>query len=280
MANCLVAAMDYVALGWRVFPLAAGSKQPLPGTSGFKDASNDYVTVAHWFVDRDHNIAVATGKGSGIVVLDVDQKHDGYESLGKLVDEVGESVMATRIHRTAGGGAHLIYRYPTGLEIGRKINAFKRLNMPGLDVLGDDGYAVLPPSTIRGGGPPKMDHYGAERVYTVLDDDPVVDAPAKFYELLSKAQETSRISGPAGRGDSIVAPARHGTAGIVNWLASVPPGDQDNACSWVARALRDEGLRAEEAADLLWSAMSQMQTSGRPWTESDVRRHIRSAYQR
>lgn len=279
MVNCLVAAMDYVALGWHVFPLAAGSKQPLPGTSGFKDATNDYVTVAHWFVDHDHNVAVATGRNSGIVVLDVDQKHDGYESLAKLVDEVGDDLLHTRIHGTAGGGSHLIFRYPLGLNIGRKINAFKRLNMPGLDVLGDDGYAVLPPSTIRPDGPTKMDAHGGERVYTLTADDPVVDAPAKFYALLASAQGP-RISGPAGRGDAIVAPARHGTAGIVNWLASVPPGDQDNACSWVSRALRDEGLRAEEAADLLWSAMSQMQTSGRPWTESDVRRHIRSAYQR
>jgi putative DNA primase/helicase len=264
--------MDYVSMGWHVFPLAAGSKQPLPKTNGFKDATNDYTTVARWFTNRDHNIAVATGERSGLVILDVDQKHDGYESLGKLVDEIGEGVMCTRIHRTAGGGCHIIYRYPQGLSIGRKINAFKRLNMPGLDVLGNDGYAVLPPSAVT-------DDNGRERVYTVLDDDPVIDAPAKFYELLARASGPS-ISGPQGRGDSIAAPARHGTAGIVNWLASVPPGDQDNACSWVARALRDEGLRPEEAADLLWSAMTQMQTSGRPWAESDVRRHIRSAYQR
>jgi hypothetical protein len=271
--------MDYVSMGWRVFPISAGTKTPLPGSRGFKDASNDYVTVAQWFVDTDHNIAVATGKDSGIVVLDVDQKHDGYESLGKLVDEVGEDIMATRIHRTAGGGAHLIYRYPVGLEIGRKINAFKRLNMPGLDVLGDDGYAILPPSTIRPDGPVKMDDRELPRAYRVLDDDPVVPAPSKFYALLASCQGP-RISGPQGRGDAIVAPARHGTAGIVNWLASVPPGDQDNSIAWVARALRDEGLRPEETADLLWSAMSQMQTSGRPWTDTDVRRHVRSAYQR
>lgn len=268
MVNCLVAAMDYVSLGWRVFPLSAGSKKPLQDTNGFKDATNDYVTVARWFVDRPHNIAVATGEGSGIVVLDVDAKHDGLDSLAGLLDVVGDELLDTRIHGTAGGGSHIIYRYPVGLTIGRKINAFKRLNLPGLDVLGNDGYAVLPPSALDD-----------ERVYTVLSDDPVVDAPPKFYELLASASGPG-ISGPQGRGDSIAAPARHGTSGIVNWLATVPPGDQDNACSWVARALRDEGLRAEEAADLLWSAMTQMQTSGRPWAESDVRRHIRSAYQR
>jgi hypothetical protein len=191
--------------------------------------------------------------------------------LGKLADEVGDGLLRTRIHRTAGGGCHVIYRYPDGLTIGRKINAFKRLNMPGLDVLGNDGYAVMPPSTV-------LDD-DRERAYTVLDDDPVHDAPWKFFELLDRATAKG-IAGPAGRSDAIVAPARHGTAGIVNWLGSVPPGDQDNACSWVARALRDEGLRPEETADLLWSAMTRMTTSGRPWTESDVRRHVRSAYQR
>lgn len=277
MVNCLVASMDYVSMGWHVFPLSPGSKQPLPGTSGFKDATNDYTTVARWFVDNDRNIAVATGEASGIVVLDVDQKHDGYESLGKLAEDVGDGLLATRVHRTANGGSHVIYRWPRGLTIGRKINAFKRLGMPGLDVLGNDGYAVLPPSELRPESPQKMD--AQPRAYRLLDDTPVMDAPPRFYELLQEAQGP-RISGPAGRADDIAAPARHGTAGIVSWLALVAPGDQDNACSWVARALRDEGLRAEEAADLLWSAMCQMTTSGRPWTETDVRRHIRSAYQR
>lgn len=270
--NCLTHAMDYVSMGWMVFPLASESKQPLPGSNGFKDASKDYVTVARWFVNNELNIAVATGEQSGLMILDVDKKHDGYGSLGLLVDRLGDDMLATRIHGTAGGGLHVIYRYPIGLTVGRKINAFKRLGMPGLDVLGNDGYAVLPPSRLALG-------HGVERVYTLVDGSPVLDAPPSFFELLAEAGNPS-IAGPQGRPDDIAAPARHGTSGIVSWLATVPPGDQDNACSWVARALRDEGLRAEEAADLLWSAMVQMQTSGRPWTETDVRRHVRSAYQR
>lgn len=277
----LDAAMGYLAMGWRTFPLSPGSKQPYPGTRGFLDASNDWTTVARWFdaprdpdgvtgwgVAGSPNIALATGSGSGVFVLDVDMKHDGYQSLDKMVKRIGEGFLTTRTHATVNGGVHLFYRWPTTLHIGRKINAFKRLDMPGIDLLGNDGYAVLPPSNV-------IREDGRWGVYAVVDDLPVPEAPTELLTLIQDAAQP--ISGPRDFG-GIAPPAKHGTAGVVSWLAGVKPGEQDDACSWVVRALKDEGCSATEAANLLWSAMVQMEQGGRPWTDNDVRRHVRSAY--
>lgn len=266
MSN-LESAFAYLALGWHVFRLSPGSKQPLPGTRGFLDASNDYTIVARWWTDMPTaNIGIACGPLSGVWCLDIDAKHDGHASLVTLAEEIGEEFLDCRTHTTAGGGLHLMYRWDASCPMPRKINLLKSQGLTGIDLIGSDGYIVAPRSTVDG------------RVYTVADDR---DPEAASSALVEKIQSVLRpgIAGPSMGRDGIAAPARHGTSGIVSWLVTVPPGDQDNAASWVARALRDEGLRPEETADLLWSSFCQMQTSGRPWTEADVRRHVRSAYQ-
>ena len=57
------AAINYVNKGqMKVFPLQPGSKEPYPGSRGFKDASDDVMTVTKWWEERpDSNIGVATG---------------------------------------------------------------------------------------------------------------------------------------------------------------------------------------------------------------------------
>ena len=71
-----VAVVEWARAGWRVFPLMPGGKQPLPGSHGFKAASNDPQVVAAmcWeFNGQPCNIGIATG--DGLVVLDVDCKN-------------------------------------------------------------------------------------------------------------------------------------------------------------------------------------------------------------
>ena len=91
----LDAALAYAALGWAVFPLAPGTKRPLiAGGGGFKAATRDAEQIRRWWTETpDANIGVATGKVSGISVVDVDikpreDKH-GDETLRELTDKHG-----------------------------------------------------------------------------------------------------------------------------------------------------------------------------------------------
>ena len=140
MPTLLEAALSYARRGWRVFPLSPRSKVPRKGSSGFKDATTDPLTIKRWWAkEPESNIGIATGTDSGIWVLDVDGDV-GSKSLTELEAELGERP-DTLDQQTGGGGSQLFYSYPQGREIRNK-----QALRPGIDVRGEDGYVVAPPS--------------------------------------------------------------------------------------------------------------------------------------
>lgn len=86
------------------------------------------------------NIGLVTGEPSGLVVLDVDPRHGGEASLDELERRFGE-LPPTAEAMTGGGGRHLLFRHP-GHPVPNSAGALG----PGLDVRGDGGYIVAPPS--------------------------------------------------------------------------------------------------------------------------------------
>lgn len=135
----LAAALDYAARGWPVLPIRAGSK--LPATPhGVKDATRANSTIRGWYKDSpDTGVAIATGSASGLVVLDPDGDA-GEQSLAALEKRIG-ALPATRESRT-GRGRHLFFRITDGQSIR---NSAGKLG-DSLDVRGDGGYVIVPPS--------------------------------------------------------------------------------------------------------------------------------------
>ena len=86
-------------------------------------------------------MAIATGRTSGIWVLDVDPRNDGGSSLECLEREIGP-VPATIEQITGGGGRHLVFAYPEGCRVRQGNHRLGR----GLDVKSDGGYVVAEPS--------------------------------------------------------------------------------------------------------------------------------------
>lgn len=129
----LRAALRYAEHGWPVFPLRPRDKRPLT-VHGFKNATTDPVQINRWWTEQpDANIGVPTGAVSGIVVLDVDGEA-GEAPLRQL----GGSVPT--LTNLTGKGRHLLFQYP-GEPI-RSRTGFRDQ----LDVRGDGGYIVVPPS--------------------------------------------------------------------------------------------------------------------------------------
>ena len=130
-----------------IFPLAPGSKCPIKDSHGLRDATDDPdVTRVRWQRNPQANIGAATGSRSEVWVLDVDMP-DGPESLAALEAE-HESLPATIEASTPRGGRHLYWRWPTnGPEIR---NSAGRIGV-GLDVRGEGGSIVLPPSVLATG---------------------------------------------------------------------------------------------------------------------------------
>lgn len=148
MTNTLPSASFRYALRQvAVFPLAPGSKCPIKGSHGLRDATDDQdVTRARWQRSPRANIGAATGSRSGFWVLDVDMP-DGPESLAALEVEHGP-LPVTIEASTPRGGRHLYWKWPaSGPEIR---NSAGRIGA-GLDVRGEGGSIVLPPSVLADG---------------------------------------------------------------------------------------------------------------------------------
>jgi hypothetical protein len=138
------AALAYARRGVPVFPCEPGAKRPLT-RNGHWDATTDSRVIERWWKRwPSANVGVPTGKKSGVVVLDVDVDEGGLESLAKL-ERAGTPVPKTARARTGGGGIHVFFRYPRGTEIRNSAG----LLGPGLDVRGEGGYVVVPPSRTR-----------------------------------------------------------------------------------------------------------------------------------
>jgi hypothetical protein len=133
------AALQLASKGMRVFPLWPGTKEPLI-KDWPKRATTDINVVRGWWRSGHYNIGVATGEGSGIWVLDVDGD-EGEATLRVL--EAEHAALPPTVKVITGRGRHLYFGWPIGTEIR---NSQSRDDMPGLDVRGNGGYVLAPPS--------------------------------------------------------------------------------------------------------------------------------------
>src|SRR5690606_14124825 len=104
----LVGALGYTKRNWPVLPCAERDKPPITA-HGHKDATTDRAKlIAQWKARPNANVAIVTGSRSGLVVLDVDPRNGGDESLRALERQHGE-LPPTLVAETGGGGVHYYF---------------------------------------------------------------------------------------------------------------------------------------------------------------------------
>lgn len=129
------AALAYAErLGWAVFPLR-GKIPAIAGGRGCLDATTDAGQVRQWWAAMpDANIGIATGARSGIVVIDL----DGPDAEAEFSRRYGNPPTPSSLTRR---GRHLVFRHPGG-----EVKNSAGLLGAKIDVRGDGGYIVAPPS--------------------------------------------------------------------------------------------------------------------------------------
>lgn len=144
----LPAALVYVGWGWPVFPLQPDSKEPYPGSRGFKDATTDLDVVRRWWTKAPNsNIGLATGHRFD--VLDVDwltkdtEAPTGAQTSWPDLRDSGKLGDVHGLATTPRGGVHVLLE-PTG-------GGNKAGFLPGLDYRGIGGYVVAAPSRAANG---------------------------------------------------------------------------------------------------------------------------------
>jgi hypothetical protein len=134
------AALDYLARGWSIIPVREKAKRPAITWKAYQSKCVTEKTLRRWFRrSPDYNVAIVTGALSGLVVLDVDPRHGGDKSLKKLEREHGP-LPRTLESVTGGGGRHYYFSHPGG-EVRNRTGI-----EPGIDLRGDGGCIVAPPS--------------------------------------------------------------------------------------------------------------------------------------
>lgn len=129
-------ALSYLGRGWCVIPAQQNGKKPLIEWSQYADRLPTPDEVKAWWKQWPNaNIALITGRVSGLVAVDVDVDRGGRP------EPVYERNRTGVVSKTGGGGFHLLYRYPPKAE-----RVYNRVGKDGIDIRGDGGYVIVPPS--------------------------------------------------------------------------------------------------------------------------------------
>jgi hypothetical protein len=207
------------------------------------DATSNADTVERWWrMWPQANVAIATGTRSGLVVLDVDPRHCGDVSLAALVDAHG-SLPETPCVWTGGGGLHYYFGHP-----GVKVSNSAGKVASGIDIRGDGGYVVAPPSL----------HVSGRAYEWAVACEP---APLPTWLLPTHSPAADRVE----------------FRGSADVLQGVPEGERDDQLFRLAAKLRGADVPEAVAADLVLKAAAECRP---PFPTDAALRKVASAYGR
>lgn len=255
------AALEYASYGWHVFPIAPGTRKAHKsaahsGGSRWGATTDPDEIERDWSRWPDANVGICTGPESNIFVIDVDSARghgvDGFAGLHRLITS-HDSLPATNEGQTPTDGRHYYFAWPHDMEIR---NSAGRV-APGIDVRGEGGMVIAPPSIKPGVGR-----------YLWLNPPPLfepVPAPEWLLDLCRyrPPQPLSRQAMPGSKpsfiGDPVatiqrqVDKVRHAPAGARNealnraaFICAKTSAPDRLVTGMLADAARDAGLTEQE----------------------------------
>ena len=275
------AAIAYARAGWRIFPLhtpqAQGCSCGTPDCSKIgkhprianwqNDASDDPAKVAEWWAQwPDANIGMGL---EGLVVLDVDPRHGGFDSLKALETEHGPLDLRAR-QQSGSGGWHYLFERTEVVKIHR---GFKL----GLDLLTGAGcYIVVAPSLHASGGR----YQWTDEPHPLLSsrDSITLATPPQWLLDVSQGKQPNRRSTEPRPARERVRMAR--IFGMATERVHGGEGRND-AGLWLFAQLRDNGYSRDEVSVTLpdWvSQANEAKPNEDPYTLGEAEASLRSAY--
>jgi hypothetical protein len=235
---CEATALSYAQRGWSVFPCHTVGDQGCscrrtdcgsPGkhpriAGGLNAASADPEAISRWWSRwPSANVAVCTGAVSGLVVVDIDPDHGGVDTLRKLVDSHGPLTPGPLV-RTGSGGWHAYFRHPGDAV---RNSAGTRLGA-GVDVRGDGGYVIAPPSRHASGR-----HY----TWDVTGEPPALDGWLLHRLLAPQHIERAQLTEPIRLDAAVSAWARSALDDEATRVRAAPSGSRNHTLNRAAFCL-------------------------------------------
>jgi len=131
----LESALKYASLGFSVIPLITRGKKPaIKSWTEYQKRHATSNELEEWFGNGSkNNIGIVTGEISNIDVIDLDSQD--------AVQYAEDHNFPTTPSVKTGKGFHYYYKHKDGVR-----NFQKRDDLPGIDLRGEGGYVVAPPS--------------------------------------------------------------------------------------------------------------------------------------
>ena len=244
----------YIKRGFSVFPVLLTEengkiqKKPVVEWREFQNRFPIEEEVCLWCDNFEFNaIGLATGKISGVTVLDIDDPE---------IDDYSSSVEV----RTISGGKHLWYRYKPG------VRNTVRINGKPVDVRGDGGFVVIPPSKLND----KQKYDWIKYDFEKMEDFPLIvkEAPV-FKQAITELPEASEGS----RNQTAISVAGHMIANTQRkaWDTTAWPAFLNWNQTMVNPPLDESELR------ITFDSACQMETVNKPRDEQRVFVHFGSS---
>ena len=160
----------FLMLGCYAIPVQAGGKRP---AGPWANGEWPYERLKAYIESHPGcNIAVRTGSWSDrLVVIDVDAPGGGGRLVMRRVERTPGRRPGTVTSLPPSGGSHLRFIWPEGLELPRNsVNAGL-----GVDIRGEGGYVLVPPSQVDGKPYRFADGRGPESVEVATANELVVE---------------------------------------------------------------------------------------------------------
>lgn len=233
-------AIGLLRFGFSVIPIQPNGKAPLVSWAVYQGASAVEEVVRSWWARwPDANVGVVTGAVSGIVVVDIDGEK-GLASVKAAGLELPRTMCCT-----TGRGIHVYFKHP-GWRVPNRAGV-----LPGVDVRGDGGFVVAPPSVHPSGR-----RYSWYKGCAPPHEVTLAELPARLCELLKGAPVVAR-GGASGAG----------------FLEGVAEGERNNRAAALAGLFIAHGFTASQTATVLhlWNARNTP-----PLDDVEVNRVVRS----
>jgi putative DNA primase/helicase len=268
-------AKAYARRGWRVLPLcwpvngacACGRKHPKTGEpwphtgkdigkapapaapNGFKNATTSLRRAeAWWGKTPSANIGIATGARSGLIILDVDPRNGGTDSLERLRAKYGP--LPDTVQVLTGSGEHYYFKSPKGTTLHSKLEGY-----PGLDIKSEGGHVIGAGSLHANGR-----RYEFE-ASSHPDDIPLAECPPWLLELAAKPREVTLPTTATAKTVPL------GKAALDFVANGAPKGQQRGRAVAAGRNYLSAGHAPEQAVDALMRAFdASPQDAEDPWT--------------
>jgi hypothetical protein len=182
----LAAALDYARRGWSVFPAPPGEKKSFKsarhsgGRKWGKTRDLDEIKQ-DWATWSDANVGIPTGAENGFFVVEADtmSSHgvNGIASLSALEQQHGK-LPDTLMAISPSGSTHYYWKWMPGIIIK---NSASRI-APGVDVRGEGGMVIAPPSSRSDGDYRWLNDLEPAEAPRWLVDAALTAAPASTFD--------------------------------------------------------------------------------------------------